>query len=333
VNMPTVMARLRETRPDMVLKVLVILAAVLAPLIVHSPYTLRVLTLAVEYALVVMSYDIMIGHLGVLSLCQNLFWGLGGYVSALLVARAGFPWLSGFLLAGIAAVVMAVVVGIPALTLSYHSFAICTLAFSVSTFIVVRHLDFVGGDTGVFGVPRPEVFGFKLHTSVELYYLILAITLTSAVIIHMILRSRFGRTLAAIKGDEVLAKTIGISPKRLKLYGLMISAFFAGLAGSFHVHLNTIATPTLFDFQYITLFLIMVILGGKGSMWGVALGAVAFTFVPEILRIAQIWRDVIYGVVLLVTIVFLPGGLIQIPERIRALVRRRDATTVTRGQV
>ncbi len=138
------------------------------------------------------------------------------------------------------------------------------------------------------------------------------------------IHSRVGRALLSVRENEVLAETLGVNAFKYRMIAFAIGAFFAGLAGSFTAHYITFMGPEFTDFYYITMLLIMVILGGSGTIHGVIIGAIAFTFIPEYLRITPEFRDVIYGFVLLATIIFMPGG---IGGKINEILYRRRVRT------
>ena len=138
--------------------------------------------------------------------------------------------------------------------------------------------------------------------------------------IYLLVNSRVGRALLSIRENEVLAGTMGVNAFKYRMIAFAIGAFFAGIAGSFTAHYITFVGPEFTDFYYITMLLIMVILGGSGTIHGVILGAIVFTFVPEYLRISPEFRDVLYGFILLLTVILMPGG---IGGKINEMMERR----------
>lgn len=306
----------------LIIAVLSLLASV--PFIVGNLYTLHIIILATEYVVVAIGYDVMVGHLGMLSLCQPLFWGLAGYTTALLLMRTGLPWLLVFAISAIIPVIAAYAIGIPALRLSYHSFALVTLAFIITAKIVSTNwIGFTGGRTGIFGIPYPSILGFEIRGAPEFYWFILTVAILCFLLMYFVIHSRFGRTLHAIREDEVLAKTVGINCKKYRILGLMLSALFAGVAGSFHASLNTIITPMSFDMHFITMFLVMVIVGGSGNIWGVTLGAIIFGLAPELLRVVGQWREVIYGFIILLVLILFPEGIGGLLDRLSRLINKK----------
>lgn len=285
------------------------------PYSVTSPYVMHLIILSGIYIIFALSYDIVVGYLGMLSLAHPAFYGVGAYTSVLLVMRLNVPFILAFAAAGLLALLVALIVGYPALRLSYHSFAIVTLAFTLIMRIVwINWESLTNGPMGIPGVPRPRLdipFLGNIHieTATGYYYFILIVVILTCLFIYLMINSRVGRALVSIRENEVLAETLGVNAFKYRMIAFSIGGFFAGIAGSFTAHYIAFVGPEFTDFYYITMLLIMVILGGSGTVHGVILGAIVFTFVPEYLRITPEFREVIYGCILLLTIIFMPGGI------------------------
>ena len=300
------------------------------PYFVTSPYVMHIIIFSGIYIIFALSYDIVVGYLGMLSLAHPAFYGVGGYTSVLLVMKLDVPYIIALPIAGILALIVALIVGFPALRLSYHSFAIVTLAFTlIMRAVWINWVSLTNGPMGIPGVPRPTIdipFLGTIHieTLTDYYYFILILVIITCLFIYLMIHSRVGRALLSIRENEVLAETLGVNAFKYRMIAFAIGAFFAGLAGSFMAHYITFMGPEFTDFYYITMLLIMVILGGSGTIHGVIIGAIAFTFIPEYLRITPEFRDVIYGFVLLATIIFMPGG---IGGKINEILYRRRVIT------
>jgi branched-chain amino acid transport system permease protein len=300
------------------------------PYFVTSPYVMHIIIFSGIYIIFALSYDIVVGYLGMLSLAHPAFYGVGGYTSVLLVMKLDVPYIIALPIAGIMALIVALVVGFPALRLSYHSFAIVTLAFTlIMKAVWMNWVSLTNGPMGIPGVPRPTIDipflgAIHIETLTDYYYLILVLVIITCLFIYLMIHSRVGRALLSIRENEVLAETLGVNAFKYRMIAFAIGAFFAGLAGSFTAHYITFMGPEFTDFYYITMLLIMVILGGSGTIHGVIIGAIAFTFIPEYLRITPEFRDVIYGFVLLATIIFMPGG---IGGKINEILYRRRVRT------
>jgi branched-chain amino acid transport system permease protein len=294
-----------------------------------SPYVMHIIIFSGVYIIFALSYDIVVGYLGMLSLAHPAFYGVGGYTSVLLVMKLDVPYIIALPIAGIMALLVALVVGFPALRLSYHSFAIVTLAFTlIMRAVWMNWVSLTNGPMGIPGVPRPTIDipflgAIHIETSTGYYYFILILVIITCFFVYFMIHSRVGRALLSIRENEILAETLGVNAFKYRMIAFAIGAFFAGIAGSFTAHYITFIGPEFTDFYYITMLLIMVILGGSGTIHGVIIGAVAFTFIPEYLRITPEFRDVIYGVILLLTIIFMPGG---IGGKINEILHRRKVS-------
>ncbi len=285
------------------------------PVIVTSSYVMHLIIFSGIYIIFALSYDIVVGYLGMLSLAHPAFHGIGAYTSVLLVMKLDVPYIIALPVAGVMASIIALAVGFPALRLSYHSFAIVTLAFTLITKAVwINWISLTNGPMGIPGVPRPTIdipFLGAIHveTLTDYYYFTLVLVILVCLFIYLMVNSRVGRALLSIRENEVLAETLGVNAFKYRMIAFAMGAFFAGIAGSVTAHYITFLGPEFTDFYYITMLLIMVILGGSGTVHGVIIGAVAFTFIPEYLRISTEFRDVIYGFILLFTIIFMPYGI------------------------
>ena len=300
------------------------------PFYITSPYVMHLIILSGIYIIFALSYDIVVGYLGMLSLGHPAFYGVGAYASALLVMKLEVPFIVALPLAGAVASIVAVSVGFAALRLSYHSFAIVTLAFTLITRAIwINWVQLTNGPMGIPGVPRPIInvpfLGrIVIDTATEYYYFVLALVTATCVCIYYMMHSRVGRAFVSIRENEVLAEARGVNAFKYRMIAFTISACFAGLAGSVTAHYITFVGPEFSDFYYITMLLIMVIVGGSGTIHGVILGAILVTFIPEYLRIAPEFRDIIYGCVLLFTVVLMPEG---IGGMVNALLSKRKFKT------
>jgi branched-chain amino acid transport system permease protein len=223
------------------------------PYLVTSTYVLHLIILSGIYIVLALSYDIVVGHLGMLSLAHPAFYGVGAYTSALLVMRLETPFLVAFVLAGVLAALVALAVGAPALRLSYHSFAIVTLAFTLITRVVWINWESVTrGPMGIPGVPRPRLAvpllgGIAVDTATRYYYAVLVLVLLTVAFIALMLHSRVGRAMLAVRENEVLAETLGVSAFKYRMLAFATGAFFAGLAGSFTAHYINNVGPEITD--------------------------------------------------------------------------------------
>ena len=292
------------------------------PLAGLSDYSLHLFVMIGIFLILSLSLNLMLGYVGLLSLATSAFFGTGAYISALLALDLKMPFLFCFFGAGFGSALIAVCVGIPFLRLSRHSFVVGTLAFLLICDLVSRNWTSVTrGPMGLPGIPSPRIIlpglcDFAVTSKLGHYYFTLVLVSLVLVLFSKLVASRLGRAFVAIRDDEVLARSMGIDTLRYKWIAFILSAFIASIAGSYYVHYILFVDPLIFDLYYLKYTLITVIVGGAGTIWGVAAGAVTFTLLPEFLRLAGGLRLVIYGFILLLSIHLMPDG-------IGGMVRRR----------
>jgi len=177
-------------------------------------------------------------------------------------------------------------------------------------FLVARNWhDFTGGLTGLSGLPVPRLFGFEFRTDFSQYYLALALLLLTVYFLQRLWRSRMGRAIIALRENEAVATSIGVSPTLYYTLGFSIACALAGLSGAIYVHSIAVVNPMLFHFQYMIIILICVLVGGKGTLPGPVLGAIFYVWVSELLRFSEQLRFMILGIILLIFIIFMPRGI------------------------
>ncbi|MGB3905136.1 MAG: branched-chain amino acid ABC transporter permease, partial [Anaerolineae bacterium] len=218
-------------------------------------------------------------------------------------------------LGGVIAATLAFLVSKPFFRLAGVSFAIGTLGFSlIVQLVATNELWLTEGPMCVDGVPRPRLIlspllDWQVSSVADYYYLTIALVLLVVALCSRLTTFRVGRTFMAVRENEILAMASGVNPLKHKIFAFVTGAFIAGVVGAHYVHYTTIICPTELSNYLTTMMLIILFLGGVGRMRGVILGAIIFTFVPEFLRVAESLRMVIYGALLLVTIVYMPEGL------------------------
>jgi branched-chain amino acid transport system permease protein len=294
--------------------------ALLAPA-AASDYVLHVAVLSFIYLLPALGLNLVYGYAGLLSLATGAFFGIGAYASALLALRAGWPFWLAFPAAGVICALLAVPMAVPALRLRSYSFVMVTLGFLVISESVAKNwIGLTRGDMGLIDIPRPRLGAVALTSVTQLYYLALAAAVVAALAVRAVVRSPAGRALVALRDDETLAAAYGLDTWRFKLAAFVLGALLAGLGGSLYAHYTSVLDPLVFDVFHTLTLMTIVFGGGAGTLGGVLLGTVVFLFVPEALRVAPQWRMVVYGLLLVVFVVRLPGGLG--PALARRLVRR-----------
>jgi len=312
-------------------------ALVAAPWIVAAAvpgqqrYVLHILIFTGLYGALALSYDLVVGQVGSLSLAHPAFFGIGAYTAALLATEARWPFPAGLLAAVGLAGAAAFLVGFPAFRLAEHSFAIGTLGFAIVTQLVANNwVEFTKGPLCVTGIPRPEFplpFGltFRITVLPHFYWASLATLGLTALLYRRMTTFRLGRALNAVRENEPLAAAAGINPLKYRLLAFGVGAALAGGVGAVYAHYISVLCPGELTIGLTVNLLVMLFLGGVGSLRGVLIGAVLFTALPEVLRLAPTWRLVIYGLLLLVIVIRAPEGLDAMLRRAPGSGRRRLA--------
>lgn len=310
--------------------VLLFLAAALAlPVFVTVPYFLHLVALALIWVIVAQGQNLIQGFTGYVSIAQAGFMGIGAYSSALLSVKLGWSvWLT-IPAAPLMTAVLALLAGYPSLRVKGHYFAIVTLAYNMVIFIVLMTASSVtGGEAGITGIPRPSDVAlgpltWKLGSRGGYYYLVLLAAAFATVTCALILHSRIGRVLVAIRQNEPLIEASGVQTWRYKLFAFVASASLAGLAGALYAHFIGFLNPDAFGVDHSLNAILAVILGGSGTIAGPVLGAFAVVFLPEYLRVADTYRLVMYGFILVAATIFMPRGLMPLLTRgVQALGER-----------
>ena len=259
--------------------------------------------------------NLVYGYAGLLSFAQVAFFGIGGYTAALLVTERGWSLWTGAAAGGLLAALAGLAIGYSSLRLSRHAFAIVSLSFALLCMIVARDwVTLTRGPMGIPGLPVPVLdlpggLRWRLGQPVDFFYLLLGYSAITHALLYLVVTSRLGRAMRAIRMNEPLAQAQGIDPVRYRLLAVGLSALLAGGAGGLFVFYLTIVDPSVFDFYYTETMLIMVILGGPGSFWGVLAASAVLTALPDMLRFTTDLRMVLYGTVLIAAMLLFPGGV------------------------
>lgn len=304
------------------------------PLVIVSDYQKHILIVAGIYVILVSALNLLIGYLGEISLGHIAFFGIGAYTSALLSLKWGTSYWIGLPAAGITAGIFGFLIGYPTLRTRGPYFVIVTLAFSeILRLICNNWIPLTNGPMGLKNVRPPGLYlGTLIHydfsSKNSYYYLILALVSFTLYVCYRFVNSRFGRACMAIRENEPLASSVGICASKWGIFTFVLSTFLVGLAGSFYAHYVLFISPDLFGFSLTVNMLFMLIIGGKGTLAGPVLGAILFTIIPEYLRVAEIYRLPIFGLLLMLAVLFVPQGMTQLLEPIS---RRYKAITRWQG--
>jgi len=280
------------------------------PLLTDSNYLVGVALSALIFTVAAAALNLVYGFTGLLSFAQLGFWGIGGYATALTVMTFGGNFWMGVVYAGLINAAVALVIGFPILRTNRHAFVIATLTFALLVALIARDwVSLTRGPLGIPNLPAPQAFGIVFDTTAKFYWIAWAFSLVMLGFLHALCSSRIGRTMVAIKQNEPLVRAQGISPMPYKLASFAISAAITGMAGGVFTFNLRVIDPLFLDFYYMQTFLIIVIIGGAGSFWGVVVAGIALSALPEVLRFSADFRMIIYGVILVVAMFIMPTGV------------------------
>ena len=314
---------LRHRTGLMVTGLAVLLA--LTPLYVTNPFSLSLFNIIGLYVIVVLGLNLFTGYAGQISLGHAAFFGLGAYGSAVLTATYQLPpWPTMLLVAGAVALV-ALVIGVPTLRLHGHYLAMATLGFNYAVHIIFVQWDEVtGGPSGLSGIPALTLGGLSFNTDLKFYYLVWAFALIALTLCLNLVRTGVGRGLAALAQDEVAASCLGVDVRRDKVRVFVLSAVFASVAGSLYAHYFGHVNPDTFSIFKSLDLVIMVVVGGLGSIWGTLFGVSFIVILPYVLEPLEQYFDIIHGLILVLILLFLPQGFITgIWDIVRTYLARR----------
>lgn len=294
------------------------------PLVLNDPFITHLGVRAATYAIVVMGLTLFAGYTGQISLGHAAFFGLAAYVSGMLV-KAGVSYLVAVLAATAGVGLLGCLVGLVVLRTSGHYLALASIAVAVIVQVIIKNATITGGPSGLTAVPSPEFFGWSLTSDLGYYYYVLICMLAGFVILRRIIDSRTGDALQAIANNELAAQSLGIPVFRYKVLSFTISTLFAAFAGTLFVHYDGFIDPDRLGINVSVLFLIMMFVGGIGNIYGSIIGAFALTLVEEYTQGFGQYNVFVYGALLCMTILFLPKGLVDLPNKFKLLTRGKHA--------
>jgi branched-chain amino acid transport system permease protein len=290
--------------------VLLVLAVALLPLALPNRYAYDLAILVALNATACIGLNLLIGYAGQISLGHAGFFGLGGYASALLAARLGWPPVIAIAAAAAGVGLLAFVVGRPILRLRGHYLAMATLGLGIIVSIVLTTEDRLTGGPDGMTVPPLSVLGATVAGERAWYWVAGACLVVAAWLAQNLIDSPSGRALRALHASEVAAEVSGIDSARHKLRAFVLSAVYAAVAGALTAHYAGFITPAKASFLHSIELVTMVVLGGMASVFGAIVGAAALTVLPHVLTVFHDYEMVVFGAVLMATMIFLPHGVV-----------------------
>ncbi|MEY2618417.1 MAG: hypothetical protein RL522_1419 [Pseudomonadota bacterium] len=304
--------------------------AILAALLLAPPflknYGVYLFSYWLVYVIATMGLNLTIGYAGQKSLGHAAFFGIGAYTVAILM-KAGFSFWLGLPLAMAGCFVIGLALGFPALRVQALYLAFATLGFNTAVWLVMRNEEWLtGGTFGINGIARPSVFGLSLDKPLAYYYFVLATTLVLAALQWKLLSSPWGKAFTALRDNPIRAESLGVDTRRYTLLAFAIGAAYAGAAGALFASLVEFIEPAPFTVGASIMMYLMVVVGGSGYFFGPWLGAAVGVLLPEWLRFAQAWYLFVFGAAVVALMLWLPDGLLSIPDRLRARRQAREAS-------
>ncbi|AQS59069.1 branched-chain amino acid ABC transporter permease [Desulforamulus ferrireducens] len=281
-----------------------------------NDYYIQVLIMLGIYLIAALGLNIITGVTGQLSFGHAAFLSIGAYTAAILGMKLQVPFILALLGGGLMAALLGVLIGYPTLRLTGDYLGIATLGFGEIVRVVFINIPITGGALGLAGIPR--------HTTLTLVIILVALTIFA---MYRLENSRFGRSLVAIREDEIAAEAMGVNITTTKITAFAIGTFFAGLSGGLYAHLIQYLNPADFGFIKSFEFLTFVVLGGLGSIPGVILGTTVLTLAPEFLRFIADYRMMVYGGLMVFMMIVRPRGLLGGVKLSRILFKKKSQKT------
>jgi len=307
------------------LGLLALLALLVAPQFLKN-YGIYLLTYWLVFIIATMGLNLTVGYAGQKSLGHAAFFGIGAYTVAILL-KAGVSFWLGLPAAALICFVVGIILGFPALRVQTIYLAFATLGFNTAVWLVMRNEEWLtGGTFGINNIARPSVFGASLDGNLAYYYFTLVMALLLAALLWGLLRGPWGKAFTALRDNPIRAESLGVDTRAYTLLSFAIGAAYAGVAGGLFASLVQYIEPGPFAVGSSIMMYLMVVVGGPGYFFGPVLGAAVGVLLPEWLRFAQAWYLFVFGVAVVLMMIWLPDGLLSIPDRIRARKQSRQAS-------
>lgn len=282
----------------------------LAPIFLSNDYLIHIGCLIGINILIALGMHVVTGLAGQINMGQYGFYCIGAYTYAITTTQFGFGFLTALLCSILVSAVFGALLGIPSLKVEGPYLSLCTIGFAESVRLVLNSAGWAGKANGIMRIPKLSFFGITMATKTQSYFFIMAIAVLGIIIVNNLMRSNFGRKFTAVKDDPLAASVMGINVTKTKLLAFSICAIFGGIAGSLYAGYVSYITPTIFIQALQTNFLLMIVLGGLGSSWGAIVGASLVTIVFEYTRAYAQYQKIVFGIVMILIVLFLKRGII-----------------------
>ena len=305
---------------------LVVLAALIIVPNFLKNYGIHMFTTWLVFIIATMGLNLTVGYAGQKSLGHAAFFGIGAYTVAIFL-KSGLSFWLGLPVAALFCFVVGLALGFPALRLQTIYLAFATLGFNTALWLVMRNEEWLtGGTFGINNIARPSLGGISFDGNLAYYYLVLGFTIVLALLLWGLLRSPWGKAFTALRDNAIRAESLGIDTRSYTLLSFAIGAVYAGVAGGLYASQVQFIDPALFTVGASIMMYLIVVVGGPGYFLGPVLGSAVGVVLPEWLRFAQAWYLFVFGAAVVVLMIWLPDGLLSIPDRIKARRQSREAS-------
>jgi len=306
----------------MLLAVIFVIAFTIIPSYLKS-YGVHIITTWLVYIIATMGLNLTVGYAGQKSLGHAAFFGIGAYTVAIML-KAGMSFWFALPTSALLCFFTGLVVGFPALRVQTIYLAFATLGFNTAAWLVMRNEEWLtGGTFGINNISRPSIGDLSLESNLVYYRMVLIFTVMLAILLGALLRSPWGKAFTALRDNTIRAESLGVDTRAYTLMSFAIGAAFAGIAGGLYASQVGFIDPALFTVGASIMMYLMVVVGGPGYFFGPVLGSAVGVMLPEWLRFAQAWYLFVFGSAVVLLMIWLPDGLLSIPERIRARKQSR----------
>lgn len=305
--------KMKNTLPALCL----IFISAMIPLTGINDYYMTIFCQAAIYSVVVLGLNFITGMTGQMNMGNAAVYGLGAYTMGLLTTRMGMsPWIA-LIFVALMGCLIGCLIGWPSLRVQGVYLSLTTIAFNEIVRLLLQNLQFTGGSSGVRNIPSFTLFGWEINTPSKNFYFLLVVLVLAAVVSQMIIRSKYGRAFIAVRDNVDAIESSGLNLTSIKMTAFMLSTVFGALAGGFYACFMGYISPSTYTTNLSTSFLVMLIVGGRGNVWGCIIGATIIAFAPEMLRFLGDYYKFIYALLVILIIVFNPNGLTSVYGRLR----------------
>ena len=289
-------------------------------------YGIHIFTTWLVFIIATMGLNLTVGYAGQKSLGHAAFFGIGAYTVAIFL-KFGLSFWLGLPVAALLCFVVGLILGFPALRVQTIYLAFATLGFNTALWLVMRNEEWLtGGTFGINNIARPSIGGLSLDGNLAYYYLVLVFALVLAALLWGLLRSPWGKAFTALRDNPIRAESLGIDTRGYTLLSFAIGASYAGIAGGLYASQVQFIDPALFTVGQSIMMYLMVVVGGPGYFLGPVLGSAVGVVLPEWLRFAQAWYLFVFGAAVVLLMIWLPDGLLSLPDRLKARRKSREAS-------